>query len=288
MTSKSVDCKSGFWGEQSSGYHDALTESQHGNRRPMGRGVYPTRAGPSTHDAHRIAEERMKRKGSAETESRPAIGPANEPAKRRRRKDARPGEIIDIALACFLEAGYEATRIDDVARRAGVAKGTIYLYFETKEQLFRAVVQQVTATNVRQLSETIQQFDGVFVDFVPMFLLRVATSIGNSLSPRIAALILKESERFPDLGRIWVEEVVAPLFGALQALVERSQKNGEVCEGDARAHVFSLVGPMFAAILSRQVLAPLGFEPVDLTTLAQQHARTVLAGLGLSSQSSGG
>ncbi|WP_248321050.1 TetR/AcrR family transcriptional regulator [Caballeronia sp. Sq4a] len=231
-------------------------------------------------DAHRIAEGRMKRLASPETEAGSAVvaNPA-EPAKRRRRKDARPGEIIDVALMCFLEAGYEATRLDDVARRAGVAKGTVYLYFETKEHLFRAVVQQVTATNVRQLSDTIRQFDGAFVEFVPLFLSRVATSIGSSLSPRIAALILKESERFPDLGRIWVEEVVAPMFEALQALVERSQKKGEVREGDSRAHVFSLVGPMFAAILSRQVLAPLGFEPVDLSTLARQHATTVLAGL---------
>ncbi|WP_175942986.1 TetR/AcrR family transcriptional regulator [Caballeronia sp. BCC1704] len=226
----------------------------------------------------------MKRTKSSQIDSGLTLSPAAEPAKRRRRKDARPGEIIDVALACFLEAGYEATRLDDVARRAGVAKGTVYLYFETKEHLFRAVVQQVTATNVRQLSETIRQYDGAFAEFVPFFLLRAATSIGNSLGPRIAALILRESERFPDLGRIWVEEVVAPMFDALQALVERSQMKGEVCEGEPRAHVFSLVGPMFAAILSRQVLAPLGFEPVDLATLAQQHARTVLAGLCPSSQ----
>jgi AcrR family transcriptional regulator len=221
----------------------------------------------------------MKRNEATAKEQREKPGSAIEPDKRRRRKDARPGEIIDVALACFLEAGYEATRLDDVARRAGVAKGTVYLYFETKEKLFRAVVQQVTATNVRQLSETIRQFDGLFAEFVPLFLSRAATSIGSSVSPAIAALILRESERFPDLGRIWVEEVVAPMFEALQALIERAQKKGEVCEGDPRVHVFSLIGPMFAAILSRQVLAPLGFEPVDLATLAQQHARTVLAGL---------
>lgn len=226
----------------------------------------------------------MKRTESTATESGSLTHTAAESRKRRRRKDARPGEIIDVALACFLDAGYEATRLDDVARRAGVAKGTVYLYFETKEHLFRAVVQQVTATNVRQLRETVRQFDGAFVDFVPLFLSQAATSIGNSRSPRIAALILRESERFPDLGRIWVEEVVAPMFGALQALVERSQKKGEVCDGDPRIHVFSLIGPMFAAILSRQVLAPLGFEPVDLATLAHQHAKTVLAGLCQSSQ----
>jgi AcrR family transcriptional regulator len=252
-----------------------------------GKGYATTASGhTSTHGIFRIAEERMKRTETTAKELGDAARSGTEPDKRRRRKDARPGEIIDVALSCFLETGYEATRLEDVARRAGVAKGTVYLYFETKEQLFRAVVQQVTATNVRQLSETIRQFDRSFAEFVPLFLSQVATSIGNSLSPRIAALILKESERFPDLGRIWVEEVVAPMFEALQALIERSQKKGEVCAGEPRVHVFSLVGPMFAAILSRQILAPLGFEPVDLATLAQQHARTVLAGLCSSVQSS--
>lgn len=221
----------------------------------------------------------MKRTEGLSQKTRQLPGSATEPAARRRRKEARPGEIIDVAIACFLQMGYEATRLDDVARQAGVVKGTLYRYFETKEHLFRAVVQHVTATNVRQLSETIRAFDGAFAEFVPMFLSRAATSIGNSVSPRIAALILKESDRFPDLGRIWVEEVVNPMFGALEDLIERSQRKGQVREGDPRVHVLSLVGPMFAAILSRQVLAPLGFAPVDLQTLARQHAQTALAGL---------
>ena len=71
------------------------------------------------------------------------------PARRwRRRKDARPGEIVAAALACFAERGFAATRLDDVARRAGVTKGTLYLYFPNKEELFKAVVRQAIVPNI--------------------------------------------------------------------------------------------------------------------------------------------
>lgn len=228
-----------------------------------------------------IAAQRMKHNDPATKEPRQHSSRAAGPARRQRRKDARPGEIIDVAVICFLESGYEATKLDDVARRAGVAKGTVYLYFETKEHLFRAVVQQVTSTNVRQLGDAIRQFDGPIAAFIPLFLSQAVSSIGESQGPRIAALILKESDRFPDLGRIWVEEVVSPMFGALKELIERAQGRGEIREGDPLIHVFSLIGPVFAAILSRHVLAPLGFARVDLPALAEQHAITVLSGFAL-------
>src|SRR6266853_5017395 len=63
-------------------------------------------------------------------------------ARWRRRKDARPGEIVAASLACFAERGFAATRLEDVARRAGVTKGTVYIYFPNKEELFKAVVRE--------------------------------------------------------------------------------------------------------------------------------------------------
>src|ERR1700722_19398693 len=66
----------------------------------------------------------------------------------RRRKDARPGEIVAASLACFAERGFAATRLEDVARRAGVTKGTLYLYFSNKEELFKAVVRQAVVANI--------------------------------------------------------------------------------------------------------------------------------------------
>src|SRR5450631_587293 len=70
------------------------------------------------------------------------------PTRWRRRKDARPGEIVAASLACFAERGFAATRLEDVARRAGVTKGTLYLYFPNKEELFKAVVRQAVVANI--------------------------------------------------------------------------------------------------------------------------------------------
>jgi AcrR family transcriptional regulator len=72
------------------------------------------------------------------------------PTRWRRRKLARPGEILGAALACFAERGFAATRLDDVARRAGVTKGTLYLYFANKEELFQAVVRQALVPNIER------------------------------------------------------------------------------------------------------------------------------------------
>ena len=73
--------------------------------------------------------------------SSPAIHPAARP-RWERRKEARPAELLAAALELFVEKGYAGTRLDDVAQRAGVSKGTLYLYFENKEDLFKAVVRE--------------------------------------------------------------------------------------------------------------------------------------------------
>ena len=64
------------------------------------------------------------------------------PVPRKRRKEARPSELLEAALELFVEKGFAATRLEDVASRAGVSKGTLYLYFENKDALFKAVVQE--------------------------------------------------------------------------------------------------------------------------------------------------
>src|ERR671927_705925 len=74
-------------------------------------------------------------------------------ARWRRRKDARPGEILAAALSCFAERGFAATRLDEVAARAGVTKGTVYLYFPSKEELFKAVVREALVPNIRRFEE---------------------------------------------------------------------------------------------------------------------------------------
>lgn len=205
-----------------------------------------------------------------------AIGPETA---RKRRKEARPGELLEAALESFLEHGFEATKLDEVAKRAGVAKGTIYLYFETKELLFRAVVRHTIENNVGSIHRSIAEFEGPFDALITMVLRGAAQSVSSSRTPAVAKLVLREADRVPDLARIWFDEVAAPMLNALRAAIAKAERRGEVQSGDPTAHLFSIIGPMLLVLLSRDLFGPLGFDTPDPTTLAEQHARTLIHGL---------
>src|ERR1700761_7025455 len=97
-----------------------------------------------------------------------------------RRKTARPAEIIDAAFSVFAETGYAAAKLDEIARRAGVSKGALYLYFETKEDLFRAVVKTAIAPNFEKIRTAAESFDGPIAGLVPMLLPAMAAMIQKS------------------------------------------------------------------------------------------------------------
>nr|WP_283938216.1 TetR-like C-terminal domain-containing protein [Sphingomonas brevis] len=95
----------------------------------------------------------------------------------------------------------------------------------------------------------------------------------------VAKMVISESGNFPELAKVWHDEVVSKAIGTMTALIEMAQAKGEVRAGDARLHTFSLLGPMLMGILYRQTLEPIGGEPLDLGELAKQHVETVLDGL---------
>jgi AcrR family transcriptional regulator len=204
---------------------------------------------------------------------------AGEKPRRQRRKQARPGEIIDAAMDVFAEKGFAATKLEEVARRAGVAKGTLYLYFETKDDLFRAVARAAIASNLEAIERAATAFDGSLADLVPLLLARAASGMGDNRIPAIARMVIAEARSFPDLARIWHDDVASKVLGLVTCIVARAQARGEVAEGDPRLHAFSILGPMLAALLFHQVFGGVGAPLPDLGALATQHANTVLRGL---------
>ena len=197
----------------------------------------------------------------------------------RRRKTARPAEIIAAALEVFADKGFAAARLDDIARRAGVSKGALYLYFETKEDLFRAVVRTAVAPNLQSVAEAAAAFDGPFSELAPLMLARAAQVMS---APRIGAvvkMVVGESRNFPDLARIWHDDVVGVALGMLSGAITRAQVRGEVAPGDPRLYAFSLLGPMVAAVLFGEVFAEAAPERPNLPDLAAQHARVALHGM---------
>ena len=196
-----------------------------------------------------------------------------------RRAEERPREICAAALRVFAEKGFAAARLDEIAKRAGVSKGTLYLYFKDKEQLFRAVVRDTVVPNVENLRSDLIQAGMSFDALIRLFLATFVEVTNRVPVGAVAKMVISESRNFPELAKVWHDEVVSKALGTITALIEMAQAKGEVRAGDARLHAFTLMGPMLMGVIYRETLEPVGGEPLDFAALARQHADTVLTGL---------
>lgn len=151
------------------------------------------------------------------------------PAKPRweRRKDARPQELLSAALDLFVERGYAASRLDDVAARAGVSKGTLYLYFENKEDLFKAVVREHMVPFLDEAQETIETFEGATGELFRNNILKWWKHIGATKLSGITKLIMAESGNFPEVARFYHEEVISRGNALMIRVLERGIARGE-------------------------------------------------------------
>jgi AcrR family transcriptional regulator len=196
-----------------------------------------------------------------------------------RRAEDRPREICAAALEVFAEKGFAAAKLDEIARRAGVSKGTLYLYFEDKEGLFRAVVRDTLAPNIASIRDTVTAADLPFAELVRMLLARFVEIAGRVPIGAVAKMVIGESGNFPELAKVYYDLVVSQAIAIIAGLIEKAQAKGEVRPGDPRLHAMTLMGPMLMGILWRATLQPVGAQPIELEALAKQHADTVLSGL---------
>lgn len=152
----------------------------------------------------------------------------NGQVRNRRRKQERPDEILDAALAELVANGYGATRIEQVARRAGVAKGTVYLYFPSKEELFKSVVRRSIAGRFRSFGDAAHGFTGSTEELVHGPLRRLLSGFLQSQARGLVRILVAEAHLFPDLAEFYYREVVAPALDALRAVIARGEATGEL------------------------------------------------------------
>lgn len=196
-----------------------------------------------------------------------------------RRKNARPSEIIDAAIDIFTEKGYAAARLDDIAKRAGIAKGTLYLYFDTKEDIFRAAARHAFESNLNAICAADSSPLTSLRERLPELLLRLVGVADENRFSAIFRMVVGECRLFPDLARIWHDDVASRLLDLIAALVAQAQVRGEVRDGDPRLFAFSITGPLLAGILFREIYGTFSAHTPELQALAVQHAATALDGL---------
>jgi len=197
----------------------------------------------------------------------------------KRRKEARPQEILDAALKVFAEKGFAAARMDDVARRAGVTKGTIYLYFPSKEELFKSLVRGAIGGTLEQVAAYAEGYDGTARELLASVLRTIGMVMRTSDRIVLPKIILAESGNFPELVRFYRFEIIEKGLGIFRAIVARGIDQGEFRDV-AADHVARLcVAPLLLGALWRATFAPFDPQPYDVEALIETHIDMLLSGL---------
>jgi AcrR family transcriptional regulator len=166
-----------------------------------------------------------------------------------RRKDARPQELLAAALAQFVERGYAATRLEDVARHAGVSKGTLYLYFANKEELFKAVVRDNIVVTIGEAEQDAAAFDGPSGELLGTLLMRWWTEIWATPLGGITKLMLAEGNNFPELAQFYNDEVVARGSRLITQVLTRGIERGEFRPVDPVVMTQVLIAPVLMLMM---------------------------------------
>ena len=186
------------------------------------------------------------------------------PGVRQRRKAARPHELLDAALALFVDKGLAATRTEEVARLAGVSKGTLYLYYPSKDELFKAVVRAHLTQVLAEGSEIVDQFEGATSQLLHLLAHTWWSRVGASKAAGLLVLIMAEAKHFPELAQFYMDEVVAPSHALLARAVQRGIDRGEFRALDVTSVVHALIAPIQFLILYRHCTSACTVNPVPL------------------------
>lgn len=173
-----------------------------------------------------------------------------------RRKDARPQELLAAALDLFVEKGFASTRLEDVARRAGVSKGTLYLYFTNKEELFKAVVRENIVPALGEAEDMISTFEGHSAELLRCVIMGWWEKVGATQASGIIKLVMAEAGNFPDLAQFYQEEVIARSTRMMEGMFERGVSRGEFRAMDVPVMTQVLIAPMLMLITWKHSIGP--------------------------------
>jgi len=207
----------------------------------------------------------------------PAAVPA---ALRQRRKEARPKELLDAALDLFVEKGFAATRSEEVASRAGVSKGTLYLYYPSKEELLKEVIRQNVVNQIAEGMEIVRAFEGSSSELLAHVLHLWWERVGETRASGILKLMMSEVRNFPEIAQFYIAEVAQPCDRMLAEIVERGIARGEFRPVNVADVVHALIGPLLFLVMNKHSLgACAAVAKLDPVPIIEAHIDLVLHGL---------
>lgn len=195
-------------------------------------------------------------------------------------KEERRDVIVAAALDEFFDRGFSAARMDDIAERAGLSKGALYLYFKSKEDLFNAMIERIALPNVERMEAVMAQNTDIRAALSAMMTM-VPTIIRSSRVPMIVKVLIAEAVAFPDLVARYREQVIERILGVLSDALARASKRGEIAIGDPALTARLIVAPFIFSAIWTVVFERKGNADLDIDALMQTHRTMLFKALGL-------
>ncbi len=200
---------------------------------------------------------------------------------RQRRKEARPQELLDAALELFVEKGFAATRSEEVATRAGVSKGTLYLYYPSKEELLKAVIRHNLTGLIAEGTELIDAYEGSSADLLTLMMRTWWHRVSNTPASGIFKIMMSEARNFPELAAFYNAEVIAPAEAMIRRALQRGAERGEFRAVATDEITLVLSAPILFMALHKHSLGACGIQDLvrDGNRVVETHIDLVLNGL---------
>lgn len=207
--------------------------------------------------------------------------PASAPtvSQRQRRKDARPLELLDAALELFVEKGFTATRAEEVAQRAGVSKGTLYLYYPSKEELFKAVIVRNLSSRIADTAQQVQAWSGEAAPLLQSMLVQWWQQTYASPASGVFKILVSEMRNFPEIAEYYLQHVIEPGSALIGSIIARGVASGEFRAVDVESTVHSLVLPMVMLCVHKHGLCACTQHQIDGRRFIAEHVDLVVHGL---------
>jgi len=199
----------------------------------------------------------------------------------RRRAEARPDEVLDAALELFIDNGFAATRVEDIARKAGISKGSVYLYFPSKQALIEGLVQRAITPLAANAIMMATSFEGDPRTLITLVLNMIAARFADGQVLAIPKLIMREAVSFPEIALMYRDQVLKNAMPVFEGMIEKGVNEGYFRKVDPELTIRSIMGPIITHLLLSEIFA---IEPRDglaLDRLIENHLTILFDGLSM-------
>ncbi|MEM8849177.1 MAG: TetR/AcrR family transcriptional regulator [Pseudomonadota bacterium] len=195
----------------------------------------------------------------------------------KRRKIARPGEILAAALAEFEAKGFADTTFADIAKRAGIARATIYLYFDSKDRIFDALTRRILTDPLEEMGQALDAYDGTSEALLERFLTHLHSEASEAETILLLRILVSEGRRFPDLVRLHHARINDSGLSLLQRIIRRGIDRGEFAPEIADLDLRVVIAPAIMALFWQMIFASIA--PLDREAMLRSHLDLVLRSL---------